>query len=83
VRINLHGRIRVDHDVGRRDRDLPAVSMRWSGREKLHYLNAVPTRLIHNRWIDKYTERQVSALADLKFGLETKAWQKSTAKKRA
>ena len=59
------------------------VSTRWSGREKLHYLNAVPIRLMHNRWIDKYTERQVSALADLKSGLETKAWQKSKARKRA
>ena len=40
------------------------------GREKLHYLNAVPIRLIHDRWIDKYTERRVSALADLKTELE-------------
>ena len=40
------------------------------GREKLHFLNAVPIRLVHDRWIDKYTERQVSALADLKRQLE-------------
>jgi len=40
------------------------------GREKLHFLNAVPIRLIHDRWIDKYTERQVSALADLKRHVE-------------
>jgi len=33
-------------------------------------LNPVPIRLIHDRWIDKYTERQVSALADLKNELE-------------
>ncbi len=26
------------------------------GREKLHFLNPVPIRLIHDRWIDKYTE---------------------------
>ena len=32
-----------------------------SGREKLHFLNPVPIRLIHDRWIDKYTERQVGA----------------------
>ena len=43
------------------------------GREKLHYLNAVPIRQIHNRWIDKYTERHVSALADLKHELEETA----------
>ena len=59
------------------------VITRWSGREKLHYLNPVPIRLIHNRWIDKYTERQVSALADLKAGLESQAWHKSKARKRA
>jgi DNA-binding transcriptional ArsR family regulator len=40
------------------------------GREKLHFLNPVPIRLVHDRWIDKYTERQVSALADLKANLE-------------
>ena len=43
------------------------------GREKLHFLNPVPIRLIHDRWIDKYTERQVSALADLKTELEESA----------
>jgi DNA-binding transcriptional ArsR family regulator len=59
------------------------ITTRWSGREKLHFLNSVPIRLIHNRWIDKYTERQVSALADLKSGLETKAWQKGKSRKRA
>ncbi len=59
------------------------VVTKWSGREKLHYLNPVPIRLIHNRWIDKYTERQVSALADLKAELESQAWHKSKARKRA
>ena len=49
------------------------VVTRWSGREKLHYLNAVPIRLLHDRWIDKYREARVSALADLKTELETKA----------
>ena len=42
------------------------------GREKLHYLNAVPIRMIHDRWIDKYTERHVTALLDLKAELEDK-----------
>ena len=46
------------------------VVTRRSGREKLHFLNPVPIRLIHDRWIDKYTERRVSALADLKTELE-------------
>jgi DNA-binding transcriptional ArsR family regulator len=47
------------------------VVTRKEGRTKLHFLNPVPIRLIHDRWIDKYTERQVSALADLKTELES------------
>jgi DNA-binding transcriptional ArsR family regulator len=50
--------------------DAGLVVTRREGREKLHFLNPVPIRLIHDRWIDKYTERQVSALADLKAELE-------------
>jgi DNA-binding transcriptional ArsR family regulator len=46
------------------------VVARRSGREKLHFLNPVPIRLIHDRWIDKFTERRVSALVDLKNDLE-------------
>ncbi len=46
------------------------IVTRRSGREKLHFLNAVPIRLIHDRWIDKYTERRVSALTNLKRHLE-------------
>jgi DNA-binding transcriptional ArsR family regulator len=49
------------------------VVTRRSGREKLHFLNPVPIRLIHDRWIDKYTERRVSALTDLKATLEEEA----------
>ena len=49
------------------------VVSRRSGRQKLHYLNPVPIRLIHDRWIDKYTERRVSALLDLKTRLEESA----------
>jgi DNA-binding transcriptional ArsR family regulator len=53
--------------------DAGLVVTRKSGREKLHFLNPVPIRLIHDRWIDKYTERQVSALAALKTELENEA----------
>ncbi len=49
------------------------VTTQRSGREKLHFLNPVPIRLIHDRWIDKYTERRVAALADLKAQLEERA----------
>jgi len=49
------------------------VATRRAGREKLHFLNPVPIRLIHDRWIDKYTEPRVAALADLKTKLEAGA----------
>jgi len=48
------------------------VVTRRSGREKLHFLNPVPIRAIHDRWIDKYTERRAAALAELKAELEQK-----------
>jgi len=53
--------------------DAGLVVTKKSGREKLHFLNPVPIRLIHDRWIDKFTERQVTALADLKSELENQA----------
>lgn len=46
------------------------VVTRKEGREKHHFLNPVPIRLIHDRWIDKYTERNVTALLHLKNRLE-------------
>jgi DNA-binding transcriptional ArsR family regulator len=46
------------------------VATRRQGREKLHFLNPVPIRQVHDRWIDKYTEHRVSALLDLKNTLE-------------
>ena len=49
------------------------VVSRKQGREKLHFLNPVPIRQIHDRWIDKYREREVSALLDLKTSLEDTA----------
>src|ERR1039458_6693526 len=45
------------------------VTMR-RGREKLHFLNAVPIRLVHDRWVSKYAEPWVTALSDLKTRLE-------------
>jgi DNA-binding transcriptional ArsR family regulator len=52
--------------------DAGLVVSRREGRNKLHFLNPVPIRLIHDRWIDKYTERRASALAELKRELEGK-----------
>ena len=49
------------------------VVTRRAGREKQHFLNPVPIRLIHDRWIDKYRERRTSALTDLKRELEERS----------
>jgi DNA-binding transcriptional ArsR family regulator len=46
------------------------VVTRRSGRTKRHFLNPVPIRLIHDRWITKYAEPRVAALAELKSELE-------------
>ena len=46
------------------------VVTRKQGRHKHHYLNAVPIRLLLERWIDKYRNRQAAALLDLKDHLE-------------
>jgi uncharacterized protein YndB with AHSA1/START domain/DNA-binding transcriptional ArsR family regulator len=47
------------------------VLTRRQGREKLHYLNPVPIRLVHDRWVSKYAEPWAAALSDLKQRLET------------
>ena len=49
------------------------VTTRRAGRRKLHFLNPVPIRLIHDRWISKYAEPWVSGMADLKHDLEAPA----------
>src|SRR5271165_4083599 len=46
------------------------VVTRRRGREKLHFLNPVPIRLIHDRWVSKYAEPWAAALSDLKQELE-------------
>jgi DNA-binding transcriptional ArsR family regulator len=66
TRFGVMKHLRVLEDAG-------LVVSRRAGRQKLHFLNPVPIRLIHDRWIDKYTERQVSALAELKSELEETA----------
>ena len=63
TRFGVMKHLRVLEDAG-------LVVARRSGREKLHFLCPVPIRLIHDRWIDKYTERQITALIDLKSELE-------------
>ena len=46
------------------------VVTKRQGREKLHFLNPVPIRLLHDRWVSKYTEGWAAGLADLKHDLE-------------
>jgi DNA-binding transcriptional ArsR family regulator len=65
TRFGVMKHLRILEDAG-------LVVTRRSGREKLHFLNAVPIRMIHDRWIDKYREREVSALLALKTELEEK-----------
>jgi uncharacterized protein YndB with AHSA1/START domain len=47
------------------------VVTRRRGREKLHFLNPVPIRLVHDRWVSKYAEPWAAALGDLKSRLES------------
>src|SRR5437879_5663113 len=46
------------------------VVTRRRGREKLHFLNPVPIRLVHDRWVSKYAEPWAAALSQLKSRLE-------------
>src|SRR4051794_33433403 len=54
TRFGVMKHLRVLEDAG-------LVITRRSGRKKLHFLNPVPIRLIHDRWIDKYTEPRPAA----------------------
>jgi uncharacterized protein YndB with AHSA1/START domain len=46
------------------------VTTHKAGREKLHYLNPVPIRLVHDRWTSRYAEPIVAQLSALKAHLE-------------
>jgi uncharacterized protein YndB with AHSA1/START domain len=46
------------------------VVTRRRGREKLHFLNVVPIRLVHDRWVSKFAAPWAAALSDLKGRLE-------------
>jgi uncharacterized protein YndB with AHSA1/START domain len=50
--------------------DAGLVVTRKRGREKLHFLNPVPIRLVHDRWVSKYAEPWAAALSGLKQRLE-------------
>ena len=50
--------------------DANLVVTRRRGREKLHFLNPVPIRLIHERWVSKYAEPWAATLSALKTSIE-------------
>src|SRR5436305_13347466 len=52
------------------------VVTRRRGREKLHFLNAVPIRLIHDRWVSRYTEPWAATLTGLKRAIEEQTMEK-------
>src|ERR671933_2472008 len=52
------------------------VVARKRGREKLHYLNVVPIRLVHDRWVSKYAEPWAATLTGLKRSLEEGVMEK-------
>ena len=63
TRYGVMKHLRVLEDAG-------LIVARRSGREKHHFLNPVPIRVIHDRWIDKYTELRTSTLVELRTQLE-------------
>src|SRR6266542_2895575 len=52
------------------------VVTRKRGREKLHFLNAVPIRLVHDRWVSKYAEPWAATLTGLKKSIEEDTMEK-------
>jgi uncharacterized protein YndB with AHSA1/START domain/DNA-binding transcriptional ArsR family regulator len=69
TRFGVMKHLRVLEDAG-------LVVVRRRGREKLHFLNAVPIRLVHDRWVSKYAEPWVATLSDLKHDLEEGTMEK-------
>jgi len=65
TRFGVMKHLRVLEDAG-------LVVTRKRGREKLHFLNPVPIRLIHDRWVSKFAEPWAAGLAELKKDLEQK-----------
>jgi DNA-binding transcriptional ArsR family regulator len=63
TRFGVMKHLRVLEDAG-------LVVTRKDGRLTRHFLNPVPIRLVHDRWIDKYTEHRAAMLVDLKNQLE-------------
>jgi DNA-binding transcriptional ArsR family regulator len=58
------------------------VTTKKRGREKLHFLNAVPIRLVHDRWVSKYSEPWAAGLSELKQRIEENADDRGNAEQR-
>jgi uncharacterized protein YndB with AHSA1/START domain/DNA-binding transcriptional ArsR family regulator len=52
------------------------VTTKKRGREKLHFLNPVPIRLVHDRWVSKYAEPWAAGLSELKQDMEEDLMEK-------
>src|SRR3989441_7937743 len=52
------------------------VTTKRRGREKLHFLNPVPIRLVHDRWVSKYAEPWAATLSGLKKRIEEGTMEK-------
>src|SRR5436190_19576734 len=52
------------------------ITTRKRGREKLHFLNPVPIRLVHDRWVSKYAEPWAAGLSRLKTDMEEATMEK-------
>ena len=63
TRIGVMKHLRVLEEAG-------LLTTKRRGREKLHFLNPVPIRLVHDRWVSKYAEPWAAALSELKQTLE-------------
>jgi DNA-binding transcriptional ArsR family regulator len=57
--------------------DAHLVTTRKRGREKLHFLNPVPIRLVHDRWVSKYAEPWAATLSGIKNELEEETNEES------
>src|SRR5437763_3822111 len=69
TRVGVMKHLRVLEEAG-------LVTTKRRGREKLHFLNPVPIRLIHDRWVSKYAEPWAAALTGIKHELEDSTMEK-------
>src|SRR5919205_2186777 len=69
TRIGVMKHLRVLEEAG-------LIKTKRQGREKLHFLNPVPIRLVHDRWVSKYAEPWAATLTGLKERLEDKTMEK-------